>query len=49
MRCATGSHMGGSEHVHQEEGGWLGFRGNLQAEWRSGGVAQRGLGQGLQH
>ena len=40
MRCVDGSHIGGSEHIHQEEGGWLGFRRNLQAL----GVAQRGLG-----
>ena len=37
--------MGGSEHVPQEEGCWLGFRRNLQGL----GVAQGGLGQGLQH
>ena len=43
--CVDGSHMGGSEYVHQEEGGSLGLRRNLQAL----GVAQRGLGQGLQH
>ena len=42
MRCVDGGHMGGSEHVHQEEGGWLGFRRNLQAL----GVAQRGAGAG---
>ena len=40
VRCTDGGHMGGSEHVHQEEGSRLGFRRNLQAL----GVAQRGLG-----
>ncbi len=45
MRSVDGGHMGGSEHIHQEEGGWLGFGRNLQAL----GVAQGGLGQGLQH
>jgi len=45
MRCIYGGHIGGSEHIHQEEGCWLGFRRNLQAL----GVAQGGLGQGLQH
>ncbi len=24
MTCVDGSHIGGSEHIHQEEGGWLG-------------------------
>jgi len=40
-RCVDGSHMGGSEDIHQEDC-WLGFRGNLQAL----GVAPGGGGAG---
>ena len=42
MRCVDGGHIGGSEDIHQEEGGWLGFRRNLQAL----GAAQGGPGGG---
>ena len=49
-RFAYGGHIGGSEHIHQEEGGWLGLRCNVvQVNLQALGVAQQGLGQGLQH
>ena len=32
--------MGGGEDVHQEEGSWLGLRGNLQALTRDGQAQQ---------
>ena len=31
IRCVDAGHVGGSEDIHQEEGGWLRFRRNLQA------------------
>ena len=45
-RYIDGGRIGGSEHVHQQEGCWLGFRRNLQAlgvaqgEPREGAAAQ---------